>query len=70
MKTTMVFNMKTGDIHEFFNDLSPEDNLISAYFYENKMVMQISNEQKRNELKGKIIEGKRSKALFDLCVLK
>lgn len=64
-----VVNLLTDDCF-IYDNVKPIDALITTYLLENKQASQVSNQSMRESVKSKVIEGKHTLAIDNLCVLK
>lgn len=57
-----------SDENLYYLDLSPEEALISAYFYKNNLMSFLHDEKERDKVRGEILRGRRFLRLGNLYV--
>lgn len=68
-KETRIYDMSRDSDVVFYNDLSPKQNLISAHMLQSKMWSQLHDTELRKRFESSIIEGNKTLAIGDLCVM-
>ena len=68
MSKTLVLNLATGEELTFINDLSPVENLITAYMQATGLASQLHNPIARDRVNRKVLYGRQTAGVGDFAV--